>query len=125
MITKGPPGDLYVVVTSTPDERFERAGADLWRNATLEVADLALGTKLKVPTLHGEVDVTVPPGTQPDKILRLRDKGLQRFRDSGRGNLNLRIQAHIPERLSAGERALYEQLRNLDKGDRQKKHWLK
>ena len=121
----GPPGDLYVVVTSAPDERFERAGADLWRNATLEVTDLALGTKLKVPTLHGEVDVTVPPGTQPDEILRLRHKGLQRFGDSGRGNLNLRIQAHIPERLSAGERALYEQLRNLDKGDRQKKHWWK
>ena len=121
----GPPGDLFVVVSSAPDERFERAGADLWRSATLEVTDLVLGTKLKIPTLDGEVDVTVPPGTQPDEILRLRDKGLQRFGDGGRGNLNLRIQAHIPERLSAGERALYEQLRNLGQSGKQKKHWWK
>jgi molecular chaperone DnaJ len=71
------------------------------------------------------VDVTVPPGTQPDAILRLRDKGLHRFGDGGRGNLNLRIQAHIPERLSAGERALYEQLRNLGQTSTQKKHCWK
>jgi len=121
----GPPGDLYVVVTSAPDERFERAGADLWRSATLEVTELVLGTKLKIPTLEGEADVTVPPGTQPDEILRLRHKGLHRFGGGGRGNLNLRIQAHIPERLSAGERALYEQLRSLDKTDKQKKRWWK
>jgi molecular chaperone DnaJ len=121
----GPPGDLYVVVTSAPDSRFERVGADLWRSATLEVTDLALGTKLKVPTLEGEVDVTVPPGTQPDEILRLRHKGLHRFGDGGRGNLNLRIQAHIPERLSAGERALYEQLRSLGQTGNQKKRWWK
>jgi molecular chaperone DnaJ len=121
----GPPGDLYVVVTSAPDSRFERAGADLWRSETLEVTDLVLGTKLKTPTLDGEVDITIPPGTQPDEVLRLRHKGLQRFGDGGRGNLNLRIQVHIPERLSAGERALYEQLRSLDKTDKQKKRWWK
>ena len=119
----GPPGDLYVVVTSAPDERFERAGADLWRSVTLEVTNLVLGTKLKVPTLDGEVDVTVPPGTQPDEILRLRHKGLHRFGDGDRGNLNLRIHAHIPERLSAGERALYEQLRSLENSNKQKKRW--
>lgn len=121
----GPPGDLYVVVTSATDSRFERAGADLWRSAKLEVTDLVLGTKLKVPTLEGEVDVTVPPGTQPDEILRLRHKGLHRFGDGGRGNLNLRIQAHIPERLSAGERALYDQLRSLGQTKKQKKRWWK
>jgi molecular chaperone DnaJ len=71
------------------------------------------------------VDVTVPPGTRPDEILRLRDKGLQRFDDGVRGNLNLRIRAHIPERLSAGERALYEQLRNPGQTGKQKKHGLK
>jgi len=73
----GQPGDLFVIVNSTPDARFERAGADLWRVETLEVEDAVLGVRLKVPTLQGEVEVKVPPGTQPDEILRLRGKGLQ------------------------------------------------
>lgn len=106
----GVPGDAYVIVRSAPDARFERVGADLWRSETIEVADAVLGTHLKVPTLDGTVEVRVPPGTQPDETLRLRGKGLNAF-GGGRGDLNLRIQVHIPEQPSAQERALYEQLR--------------
>ena len=119
----GPPGDLYVVVSSAPDSRFERVGADLWRQETLEIADAVLGARLKVPTLEGEVDVTVPAATQPDEVLRLRGKGLQRFGGGGRGDLNLRIQVHIPQKLSAEERALYEQLRSLAQTVKHKKRW--
>ena len=119
----GLPGDLYVLVTSAPDSRFERSGADLWRSVTLEVTDLVLGTRLKTPTLEGEADVTVPPGTQPDAVLRLRGKGLHKFGETGRGNLNLRIQVHIPEHLSAEERTLYEQLSALGQSGKQKQHW--
>jgi molecular chaperone DnaJ len=117
----GPPGDLFVTVHSAPDPRFERSGADLWRLETLEVADAVLGAKLKVPTLEGAVDVRVPPGTQPDEVLRLRNKGLPRFDGSGRGSLNIRIQVNIPEKLSDEERTLYEQLRSLGQADKQKK----
>ena len=119
----GPPGDLYVVVSSAPDSRFERVGADLWRRETLEIADAVLGTRLKVPALEGDMDVTVPPGTQPDEVLRLRGKGLQQFGGGGHGDLNLRIQVHIPEKLSAEEHALYEQLRSLGQTGTQKKRW--
>ena len=66
---------------------------------------------LKITTLESEVDVTVPPGNQPDAVLRLR------------GNLNLRIQVHIRERLSAEERTLYEQLSTLGQSGKQKQHW--
>jgi molecular chaperone DnaJ len=119
----GPPGDLYVVVTSAPDARFDRAGPDLWRSETLEVTDLVLGTTLKIPTLEGEAEVKVPPGTQPDEVLRLRRKGLHKFGEDGRGNLNLRIQVHIPELLSDEEHALYEQLHTLGKRDKHKRRW--
>jgi molecular chaperone DnaJ len=108
----GPPGDLYVLVHSAPDARFERAGGDLWRVEEIDVVDAALGTQLTVPTLHGNVEVTIPPGTQPDAVLRLRGKGLPQFGD-GRGDLNLRIRVRVPEKVSAKERALYEQLRAL------------
>ena len=101
-----PPGDLFVTVRSAPDARFERVGADLWRRETLEVVDAVLGTRLQVPTLTGEVEVRVPSGTQPDEVLRLRGKGLPRFEESGRGDLNLRIEVQIPEQLSAEERSL-------------------
>jgi molecular chaperone DnaJ len=110
---KGPPGDLYVVVRSEADSRFERLGADLWRVETLEVADAVLGTRLRVPTLSGHIDVSVPAGTQPDEVLRLRGKGLPRFGETGNGDFNLRIRVHVPEQLTDEERALFEQLRRL------------
>jgi molecular chaperone DnaJ len=113
----GVPGDLYVIVRSTPDARFERLGSDLWRRETIEVADAVLGTQLQVPTLDGPVEVRVPPGTQPDEVLRLRGKGLADL-GGGRGDLNLRIQVHIPERPTAAERELYERLRDLEAGAR-------
>jgi molecular chaperone DnaJ len=72
-----------------------------------------LGTQIEVPTLNGVVEVTVPPGTQPGEVLRLRGKGLPVFGGRGRGDLNLRIEVRIPERLSADERKLYERLRAL------------
>jgi molecular chaperone DnaJ len=114
----GVPGDLYVIVRSAPDARFERDGADLWRSETIDVADAVLGTVVKVPMLDGAVaEVSVPPGTQPDEVLRLRGKGLSAF-GGGRGDLNLRIQVRVPERLSARERELYESLRALKTGAR-------
>lgn len=121
-----PPGDLFVVVRSARDPRFERAGSDLWRREVISVADAVLGAKLRVPTLGGDVDVSVPAGTQADEVLRLRGKGLPEFGRQGHGDLNIRVQIHIPEKTSAEERALYEQLRVLgEKNSPEKRHWWK
>jgi len=109
----GTTGDLYVVVRSAPDSRFERLGADLWRSATIPVADAVLGTELEVPTLDGTASVTVPPGTQPDALLRLKGKGLPEFGAKRHGDLYLRMRVHVPEKLSREERELYEKLRGL------------
>ncbi|MEE8176425.1 MAG: DnaJ C-terminal domain-containing protein [Acidobacteriota bacterium] len=57
---------------------------------------------------------TVPAGTQPDSVLRLRGKGLPHFGSAGRGDLFLRVQVRVPERLSAEEKALYDRLRALE-----------
>lgn len=109
------PGDLHVIVHSAPDPRFQRRGADLWRSEIIQIADAVLGTRLQVPTLNGNVEVKLPAGTQPNEILRLRSKGLPRFDRSGCGDINLRIQVQIPEKLSWQERKLYKQLRELKK----------
>lgn len=115
---KGPAGDLYVIVTSAPDERFVRDGADLWRSEALAVTDAVLGATLKVPTLEGLVEVKVPAGTQPGEVLRLRNKGLPVYGSRRRGDLNLRIEVKIPERLTTEEREHYERLRSLSASGR-------
>jgi molecular chaperone DnaJ len=106
-----PPGDLYVVVRSADDPRFQRNGRDLIRLETIDVVDAALGVDINVPTLEGPVLLKVPAGTQPDSILRLRSKGLPRFGGGACGDLYVRIQVHVPERLSARERQIFEQLK--------------
>jgi len=107
----GRPGDLFVIVQTAPDPRFERRGADLWRSETIEIPDAVLGTHIVIPTLDGGADTAVPPGTQPGTVLRLRGEGLPRFGGDGRGDLLVRVNVHIPEHPTARERELYEQLR--------------
>lgn len=85
----------------------------------LSRSDAVLGTTKEVAAFDGPVKVTVLPGTQPGTVLRLRGKGLPEFGGSARGNFYLRVQVHIPERLSAEERRLYKQLRALSAENRQ------
>ncbi len=109
----GASGDLFVVVRSRIDPRFERAGADLVRQETIGLTDAVLGTTLQVPTLAGSATVTIPPGTQPDSVLRLKGKGLPEFGSGRHGEMYLRIAVHVPEQLTREERELYEQLRAI------------
>jgi len=78
---------------------------------TVDVADAVLGTSIDMPTLDGQMSIKVPPGTQPDSMLRLRGKGLPRFGGGARGDLYVRVQVHIPERLSERQRHLFEEVR--------------
>ena len=115
VLRQGPAGDLFVHLNSAPDNRFQRIGNDLWRFETIKVADAVLGNQLNVPSLEKDIEVTVPAGTQPDTILRLKGKGLPDYNSGDLGDINIRIRVHIPETLSAAEKKLYEQLRELDK----------
>jgi molecular chaperone DnaJ len=106
-------GDLYVVVRTQRDPRFVRDGADLVRMETISLLDAVLGTSLKVPTLDGSASVTVPPGTQPGAVLRLKEKGLPEFGSKRHGVMYLRIEVKVPEKLTSEERELYERLRDV------------
>jgi molecular chaperone DnaJ len=120
--TSGSAGDLLVVVRTAADPRFERAGADLARADAVNVADAVLGTTLDVPTLEGMTTVSVPPGTQPGAVLRLRGKGLPVFGGRRRGDLYLRLHITVPESLTAEERQLWERLRALRRKPRARPH---
>ena len=73
-----------------------------------------LGTALDIPTLNGSASVTVPPGSQPDTVLRLAGKGLPEFGSSRHGDLYLRLRVTLPESLSPEQRELYQRLRALE-----------
>jgi DnaJ-class molecular chaperone len=102
-----------VVLRNRPDPRFERRGRDLWRTESIAVAEAVLGCSLEVPTLEGRVKVTIPPGIQPDEVLRLHGKGLPGYREPARGDLLIRVRIVIPGKLTAEERRLYESLRKI------------
>ena len=109
----GVAGDLFVVVRTRQDARFERAGADLVRQETIPLTDAVLGAELDVPTLDGSANVTIPPGIQPGTVLRVKGKGLPEFGSDRHGELYLRIDVRIPEKITSEERGLYEQLRAI------------
>ena len=93
-----------------PDDRFERDGADLHYPAPISFPQAALGAEIEVETLEGTVKLTIPPGTQSGKVLRMRGKGVPTLRSSGRGDQLVHVYVEIPTRLKARQRELIEQL---------------
>jgi DnaJ-class molecular chaperone len=73
----GPAGDALIEVTVAPDPRFHRDGDDIITDVPVGLKEAVLGTSLEVPTIHGPVRVTVPPGSGTGTRLRLRGKGIR------------------------------------------------
>lgn len=110
----GRAGDLHVVFEERPHEVFERHGDDLLTRITITPAMAALGVKIEVPTLGGRALVEIPKGIQAGKVLRLRGKGITGYRSQRPGDELIRVEIRVPERLSAKEKELYEELRRLE-----------
>jgi molecular chaperone DnaJ len=112
--TGGPSGDLIVIVNVREHEHFNRKDFDVIYDLNLNVAQAALGDKVIVPTIDGDVELTIPPGTQTGKVFRLRGKGVPRLRsdgsNSGRGDQLVYVQVVIPTKLTDRQRQLFEEL---------------
>ena len=107
----GPPGDLYVLVHVEADERFLRDGDDLVTVLDVPAPIAALGAKLTAPSLDGDVEVEVVPGTQPGAVLTVGGKGMPRLRRPGRsGDLRVVVNVVIPRKLSKNQRRLAQEL---------------
>jgi DnaJ-class molecular chaperone len=110
----GAPGDLYLRVRVVPDQRFEVKGVDLQTEVSVPLTTAVLGGEVAVPTLEGEREVKVPAGTPPGRVFRLRGLGLPSLEDKGRrGDILATLSVRLPEKLSARERELFEQLQAL------------
>lgn len=106
----GPPGDLYLVIEVEEDPLFKRQGDDLHVRVEVPFPIAALGGKISVPTLEGEEEMEINPGTQSGSIKRLKGLGMPRQRGSGRGDLIAHINIAVPRNLTDKQRALIEAL---------------
>jgi molecular chaperone DnaJ len=105
-----PAGDLYVEVAVAEDERFERDGTDLLSTASIPATEAMLGTTVTVPTLEGEEEIEVAPGTQPGHQFVLKGMGLPRLNGSRRGAQRVILEVFVPTNLSEEQRELTERL---------------
>jgi molecular chaperone DnaJ len=108
----GPPGDLYVLVRVTEDERFVRDGNDLVTVLDVPAPAAALGATMTVPTLDGEEPIQVPPGTQPGAVVTLRGRGMPTIGRGRRGDQRVVLNVVIPRKLSDRQRELLQELRD-------------
>ncbi len=106
----GPRGDLYLRIHVRPHRYFRRRGDDILLDLEINVAQAALGARVKVPTVNGEAELDIPPGTQPGRVLRLKGKGVPRLRGEGRGDQLIIVSVAIPRRLTVEQRQLFERL---------------
>lgn len=108
--------DLYLTIRVLPHPQFERRDDDIVVEVPVTLSEAMLGAKIRVPTLEGTVDMTIPPETQNGQMFRFRGQGMPR-RDGGRGDQMVRVKVVLPTKLSARERQLFEELRTLRKED--------
>lgn len=109
-VNGGPFGDLYIAITVKPHKLFKRKGQDLWLEIPVSFAQAALGDELVVPTLSEKVSYTIPAGTQPETVFRLKGKGIKPVRGGKMGDLYVKVILEVPVRLNAKQKKLIEEL---------------
>lgn len=109
-VNGGPQGNLYLTINVKPHKYFRRRDDDIVLDLDINVAQAVLGAEVEVPTVDGPDNLKIPAGTQPGKVLRLRQKGVPHLRSNGRGDQLVVINVDIPARLSSEQRQLFEQL---------------
>ena len=100
----GPAGDLYVNIRVMPHKVFKRKGYDIFMDSHISFSKASLGVELKVPTIDGDVKYSVPAGTQPGTVFRLKGKGVPKVNGHGRGDQYVNVVVDIPKTLSAKQK---------------------
>lgn len=100
----GPAGDLLVNVAVLPDPRFQREGSDLYTERPVSFTQAALGAELEIDTIDGKVKYTLPAGTQPGTVFRLRGKGAPSVNGRGRGDQYVTVRVQVPTNLTGQQK---------------------
>ncbi len=110
-------GNLYLIINVLEHPIFERDGYDIFCRVPISITQASLGTELEVPTLEGKAKITVPAGTQNDKVFRLKQKGIPKLQRSGKGDLYVRIVVEVPTNLSKKQKELLQEFADISKED--------
>ncbi len=106
----GPNGNYFLEIDIQKHTYFRRRNDDVLLDLDINVAQAVLGDEIHVPTLNGDVDLRIPPGSQPGKVFRLRGQGISHLRGSGTGDQLVTVSVQVPTKLSAEQRELFEKL---------------
>ena len=110
----GVPGDLLILIEEEKHPTLVRDENDLIYSLLLDIPTAALGGFAEIPTIDGKAKVTIDPGTQPGKVLRLRGKGLPSINGYGKGDIVVNVSVYIPETLSKDEKKAIESFKNSE-----------
>ncbi len=111
---RGPPGDLYVLISVKPHNLFERHGSDLVYEMPISFVQASLGDEIDVPTLGEEiVSLKIPHGTQPGTSFRIKGKGMPHLRWSGNGNLYVKAKVIVPKKLNPKQKELLKEFADI------------
>ncbi|MCH5199302.1 MAG: molecular chaperone DnaJ [Oscillospiraceae bacterium] len=105
-VNGGPAGDLRVGINVRNHPYFERDGYNVWYETEISFAQAALGSDIIVPTLDGDVKYTVPAGTQPGSVFKLRDRGIPVLNGRGRGDQLVKVNVAVPKKLTEKQKEL-------------------
>jgi len=105
-----PFGDLIVLFEEKEHKHFTRNDSDIYIDMHLSPAEAAIGTEIKVDTLSGAVKMVIPSGTQPGKLLRMKNKGLPDPHGGRKGDQIVRIRVDIPTKLKGKLSKLYTEV---------------
>jgi len=112
-----PSGDLYINIIVQPSEIFSRQGDNLLTKKEISYSQAVLGDKVEIKTVDGEIYLKIPPGTPNNKIFILKGQGVPKLQSSGRGDQLVEIIIKIPKKLDRKQKALIEELKDLEKTD--------
>ena len=113
-IGDGQPGDLYLTINILPDERMQRDNNDLKTTVEVDLFTMLLGGKLSVSGIDRTVKLDIPSETRNGRIFRLKGLGMPDINHNDQfGDLYVTVQANLPQNLTAGEKDLVEQWRNM------------
>lgn len=124
-VNGGPNGDLYIEISIQPHEKFERSGKDIYLEIPVTAVDATIGTNIDVPTIHGDVTMKIPAGTQDGARMRLKGKGVVDIRGGRQGDQICTVRVQIDTKLSAKEKELYKELQKLQNRSDKESIWDK
>lgn len=108
----GPNGDLYLEISINKHPHFNREGNDIHLEIPISFVDATLGVTLDIPTVYGDVSLMIPPGTQPDKVLKVKGKGVKDLRGQAPGDQYIHLKIETPTNLSKKQKDLLESFRS-------------